>query len=62
MGASDTWAFDSIAYAHLTWLATPPGLLTLPGSVVVFHGTPMSDETYLLEPVDQDGAQPATKD
>lgn len=54
MGPSDGAAHDDLPQGALDWLAGLPPLLRLPG-VLCCHGTPASDETYLLERVTAQG-------
>jgi len=40
---------------HLEWLRALPARLELPDRILMFHGTPERDDTYLLESVRSDG-------
>ena len=40
---------------HRQWLASLPARLELPGSILMFHGTPDRDDVYLLESVREGG-------
>lgn len=42
---------------QLAWLATMPSITTLGDDILLCHGTPTSDVTYLLEEVTPQGAQ-----
>jgi putative phosphoesterase len=57
--ASDQFAFDHTSARHHQWLASLPGTLEIGESVLVCHGTPMSDHEYFLEDVDERGVHPA---
>lgn len=46
--------------AVLEWLANRPVTATLPEGVLLCHGTPASDDTYLLEHVDDAGVRHRT--
>ncbi|HTK05618.1 MAG TPA: metallophosphoesterase family protein [Ktedonobacteraceae bacterium] len=44
-----TWVKKRLSEAHLTWLNSLPTTAVLDDDVFLCHGTPESDETYLLE-------------
>ena len=54
--ASDDYRFvlGELSAAHVEWLRGQPASLVI-GEVFCCHGTPLSDETYLLEHVTQHG-------
>lgn len=54
LGASDAWARDRLDDDDLRWLASLPPSLDLGGGVRCCHGTPASDQHYLLETVTPD--------
>ena len=55
MGPSDHHADARLPEAARAWLAQMPASATLPGGVVLCHGTPASDTTYWLEELHADG-------
>lgn len=60
MGPSDRHAHETITAGARAWLASLPGTLGLPGSVLLVHGTPHSDLASLLDTVEKTGARAAT--
>ncbi|GIL39278.1 metallophosphoesterase family protein [Roseiterribacter gracilis] len=62
MGASDGFAADAITPAQRAWLATLPPTYQLDHDVLLCHGTPTDDLTYLLETIVPTGVRPATHD
>lgn len=60
MGLSDRHAADTLRPEQLAWLAALPTTLRLSDHVLLVHGTPDSDLTYLLETVTEEGIRPAT--
>ncbi|SEK44479.1 phosphoesterase, MJ0936 family [Xaviernesmea oryzae] len=50
MGLSDRFAHASLTPAHRAWLGSLPATRQS-GALFLCHGTPLSDETYLLEEV-----------
>jgi putative phosphoesterase len=50
---------DVLAPRHIEWLESRPPTLEIE-DVLLCHGTPSSDDTYLLETVTPAGARPAT--
>lgn len=61
MGPSDLYAHGVLTDAHRAWLAgVPAGAVLLDGEVLLCHGTPSSDITYLLEEVGEWGSRPAS--
>ncbi|GAA3595682.1 metallophosphoesterase family protein [Klugiella xanthotipulae] len=62
MGLSDGRARDTMTAEHLRWFASLPLACEPAPGVLMFHGTPNDDATYLLESVDTDGARAATAD
>lgn len=60
MGASDRHAHAVLGDGHRAWLAAlPAGALLADGEVLLCHGTPASDHSYLLEEVGEWGSRPA---
>jgi diadenosine tetraphosphatase ApaH/serine/threonine PP2A family protein phosphatase len=51
MGSWDRPAYDQLAERHLDWLRALPPTRLFRESAFLCHGTPTSDETYLLEVV-----------
>ncbi len=47
---------DALSPEHLAWLRTLPATIPL-GEILLCHGTPRSDETYLLEEVTEYGVE-----
>jgi predicted phosphodiesterase len=62
MGSSDAFAADAITPAQRDWLATLPATYRLAPDVLLCHGTPTDDLTYLLETITPAGLRPATHD
>lgn len=63
MGSSDLYAHGVLTDTHRAWLAgVPAGGALLDGEVLLCHGTPSSDVTYLLEEVGEWGSRPAPPD
>lgn len=54
MGLSDAAAHDDLPPEALAWIAGLAPVLHLPG-ILACHGTPASDETYLLERITPEG-------
>lgn len=57
---SEASAAAALSDAQRDWVASRPTLLLLDGTVLLVHGTPTSDTTYLTETVPPAGARPAT--
>lgn len=51
MGPSDRFAHDRIDDGHRDWLSTLPASLRVEGEILLCHGTPTSDDSYLVETV-----------
>jgi putative phosphoesterase len=47
---------SDLSARHREWLAALPATLELPGGILLFHGTPVRDDVYLLETVQAGGA------
>jgi predicted phosphodiesterase len=62
MGASDAFAADAITPEQRAWLATLPPTFRLDRDVLLCHGTPTDDLTYLLETITPAGVRPASYD
>lgn len=63
MGPSDLYAHGVLTDAHRAWLAgVPAGAVLLDGEVLLCHGTPSSDITYLLEELGEWGSRPASSE
>jgi predicted phosphodiesterase len=66
LGPSDSAARAQLSEAHLAWLASLPPVAVLEddaaGGVLLCHGTPLHDETYLLETARAGGAGLASPD
>jgi predicted phosphodiesterase len=62
MGASDAFAADAITPAQRDWLAGLPATHLLDHEILLCHGTPADDLTYLLETIEPSGLRPATHD
>jgi predicted phosphodiesterase len=60
MGASDAFAADAITDAQRAWLAALPPSVRFGDEVLLCHGTPDDDLTYLLETIEPTGLRPAT--
>jgi putative phosphoesterase len=60
MGPSDHFARETLTDEHLRWLDSLPPVLWLEQDVLMVHGTPSSDQEYLLETVEWDGVREAT--
>lgn len=60
-GASDRFAFERLTAPHRKWLASLPASAELEG-IVLCHGTPTDDSTYLLEIVEAGRARLATSE
>ncbi|NWK80408.1 metallophosphoesterase [Aquitalea sp. LB_tupeE] len=61
MGPSDKMAYSLLQPKHTHWLAGLPESLRLFDDVLMMHGTPDSDLTYLLEVVTASGCRSAMK-
>jgi predicted phosphodiesterase len=65
-GVADTadhrYALSQLRREHLDWLRSLPPAFTFGDDVLLCHGTPASDETYLLETVTPQGARLADSD
>lgn len=59
-GLSDQYAYKHLSHADLDWLNTLPAHLLLQDQFFLFHGTPSSDSTYLLETVEHGSARLAS--
>jgi diadenosine tetraphosphatase ApaH/serine/threonine PP2A family protein phosphatase len=51
LGSWDRAALGQLTQSHLTWISRMPATAVYRDSVFLCHGTPRSDETYLLETV-----------
>jgi putative phosphoesterase len=60
-GLSDSYAFSCLNDADLDWLRTLPASVMVENQFFLFHGTPSSDTTYLLETVEHGRARLATQ-
>lgn len=60
-GPSDRYAFEQLNPEGLAWLRALPAQLSVAGHFLLFHGTPVSDKTYLLETVGQGGLRLASQ-
>jgi diadenosine tetraphosphatase ApaH/serine/threonine PP2A family protein phosphatase len=60
-GLSDRHAFGLLQEEDLRWLGTLPASARIDGRLLLFHGTPSSDTTYLLDTVAHGGARLATQ-
>lgn len=52
-GASDRYAHAQLSAAEFTWMASLPCVRALNDEVLLCHGTPTSDCTYLLQTADR---------
>jgi predicted phosphodiesterase len=59
-GLSDQYAYQFLTDRECDWLRALPATLTLPGEISLFHGTPASNTTYLLETVEHGRGRLAT--
>ena len=59
-GLSDKYAFGFMNDSDLSWLRSLPASTMVKNSFFLFHGTPSSDTTYLLETVEYGRARLAT--
>jgi putative phosphoesterase len=55
--ASDRYAFARISSAQKEWLRALPATIRLDGDILLCHGTPTDDSTYLLETVAHGGVR-----
>jgi predicted phosphodiesterase len=60
MGASDRYAAQTLAPAHLEWFDRLPSTIRLNDEILLVHGTPDSDLDYFLETVVPNGLRRAT--
>jgi 3',5'-cyclic AMP phosphodiesterase CpdA len=51
MGASDRYAYSQLNQGHRSWLATLPASAQTDHGILARHGTPTSDNRYLVEDV-----------
>lgn len=61
-GLSDQYAFRQLSEVDLAWLRGLPASLAVESQILLFHGTPKSDLTYLLETVEHGRVRLATQD
>lgn len=59
-GPSDKFAFQQLNSSELEWLRKLPAQTELPNGILLVHGTPQSDTTYLLETVTNEQPRIAT--
>lgn len=59
-GDSDRYAFGFLSNSDLDWLRALPASKVVEDQFLLFHGTPSSDTTYLLETVENGSARLAT--
>lgn len=59
-GLSDKYAFSFLIESDLDWFKTLPASTMVKDQFFLFHGTPSSDMTYLLETVEHGRARLAT--
>jgi predicted phosphodiesterase len=59
MGPSDLAADTQLTDAHRAWLRTHPATRVVDSTILLCHGTPSSDVTYLLEEVSAAGVHMA---
>lgn len=59
MGPSDLAADAQLTDAHRAWLRTHPATRVVDSTILLCHGTPSSDTTYLLEEVSAAGVHMA---
>ena len=62
LGPSDRFAFERLTENGREWLAGLPATATVQDDVLLVHGTPTSDSSYLLETVESNRARLATPD
>jgi putative phosphoesterase len=60
-GLSDSYAFQRLNDSELNWLKELPASKEIQNEFRLFHGTPSSDTTYLLETVEHGRARLATQ-
>ena len=60
-GLSDKYAFGLLNDSDLNWLRELPASTVIKNQFFLFHGTPSSDTTYLLETVEHGRARLATR-
>jgi predicted phosphodiesterase len=60
MGLSDAHARGQLDDAALAWIGSLSSCLQLDDDVMLCHGTPLHDDHYLLETIDERGLRPAT--
>ncbi len=58
---SDRYAFSLLTSSDLGWLKTLPASTMIGDQFYLFHGTPLSDTTYLLDTVEHGRAKLATQ-
>jgi predicted phosphodiesterase len=61
LGLSDKYAFSFLNDSDLNWFRALPASTMLKNQFFLFHGTPSSDTTYLLETVEHGRARLATR-
>jgi len=62
LSPSDSYAFPLLNESELEWLKTLPTGLKIHDKFLLFHGTPLDDNSYLLETVEDGRARLATPD
>jgi putative phosphoesterase len=60
-GLSDNYAFQLLNDSELNWLGALPAGMEVQNEFLLFHGTPSSDTTYLLETVEHGRARLSTQ-
>ena len=60
LGLSDKYTFSFLSDSYLSWLRALPASTLVNNQFFLFHGTPSSDTTYLLETVEHGRARLAT--
>jgi predicted phosphodiesterase len=59
-GPSDRYAYQQLSEIELNWLRSLPPTLEVAGEFYLFHASPSSDTTYLLETVERGRTRLAT--
>ena len=60
-GSSNSYAFQQLNRIELDWLRALPASMEIQKEVLLIHGAPSSDTTYLLETVEHGRARLATQ-
>ncbi|MGJ8515202.1 metallophosphoesterase family protein [Carnimonas bestiolae] len=61
LGLSDQYAANTLRPDQISWISNLPETLSIDHGILLVHGSPSSDTTYLLETVTKTGVRSATE-